>query len=258
MEEGVPPAAFYDDLADEYHLLFEDWWEAALEHGQIIDRLLLSLGVRPGARLLDCSCGIGTQAIPLALRGYRVLGSDISAAAVDRARREANERQTAVEFVVCDVRDVGRVMSSRFDITLACDNSLPHLLTDADLLAALRSIRACLSVRGIFLASIRDYDELIRQRSTGVMPVTYFSGAATRIVGQAWEWSERAETVLIRLFVLQQQEGRWSCSVRATRYRALRRAEMDEALHQAGFGEVVWHTHDATGYHQPIVTARAT
>lgn len=141
---------------------------------------------------------------------------------------------------------------------LSCDNSLPHLATDAELLAALRSVRTCLSAHGVFLASIRDYDELSRQRPTGVVPVTYTSGASTRIVGQAWEWSERAETVLIRLFVLQQQEGRWSCSVRGTRYRALRRSDMDAALIAAGFDDVVWHPPGETGYHQPVVTAHAT
>jgi hypothetical protein len=44
LDEAVPPAAFYDDLAGEYQLIFEDWWESALEHGEIIDRLLLNLG----------------------------------------------------------------------------------------------------------------------------------------------------------------------------------------------------------------------
>ena len=27
------PEGFYDDLASRYHLLFADWWLAALEHG---------------------------------------------------------------------------------------------------------------------------------------------------------------------------------------------------------------------------------
>lgn len=118
MEQGSPPGTFYEELADDYHLIFEDWWTAALAHGEIIDRLLRELGVRPGASVLDCTCGIGTQAIPLALRGYRVLGSDISAAPVERAKREAKERGAEIDLIVCDVRDVGRVLSRRFDVAL--------------------------------------------------------------------------------------------------------------------------------------------
>jgi glycine/sarcosine N-methyltransferase len=185
-----------------------------------------------------------------------VVGNDISPAAVERAKREANERQVAVDFVMCDIRDVARVLSSQFDVALAWDNSLPHLLTDQDLVMALRSVRQCLFADGVFLASIRDYDELSRQRPTGVVPVTYSSGGPTRIIGQAWG-GERSETVLIRLFVLKQQEGRWSCSVRTTRYRALRRKEMNAAFMAAGFDEVEWLAPDETGYHQPVVTARA-
>lgn len=258
MENGASVEAFYDDLADEYHLIFEDWWASALRHGEIIEAILGTFGLGRRARVLDCTCGIGTQALPLALLGYTVVGSDISARSVERARREAKERGIAADFLVCDVRDLDRAVPTGFDVALACDNSLPHLPTDAELAAALRSIRRCLSEGGVFLASIRNYDELAADRPTGVVPVAYSSGDGTRIVGQAWEWSERGDTVLIRLFVLREREGRWSCSLRTTRYRALRRSEMDRALIQAGFDDVTWHAADETGYHQPIVTARAS
>ena len=184
MEEGLSAEEFYDHFATDYHLIFRDWWEAAVAHGEIIGRVLLDLGVRPGAGLLDCTCGIGTQALPLALRGYRVLASDVSTAAVAQTRREAAERDIVLGFAVCDVREVGRSVSSAFDAVIACDNSLPHLLTQDDLLAALRSIRRCLPVGGVFLASIRDYDEL--SSTTGVITVTYSSNGRGRIVGQAW------------------------------------------------------------------------
>ncbi|MGZ8602705.1 MAG: class I SAM-dependent methyltransferase [Actinomycetota bacterium] len=258
MEESLSAEEFYDHFATDYHLIFRDWWEAAVAHGEITGRVLLDLGVRPGARLLDCTCGIGTQALPLALRGYRVLASDVSTAAVARARREAAERDIALGFAVCDVREVGRSVSSAFDAVIACDNSLPHLLTQDDLLAALRSIRRCLPVGGVFLASIRDYDELSRERPTGVVPVTYSSNGRDRIVAQAWRWSEDGETVLIRLFIVEETDDGWSSTVRSTRYRALHRAEMDAALTAAGFDGVAWHSTEDSGYYQPIVTARAT
>ncbi len=169
VEEGLSAEEFYD-LAGEYHLLFEDWWEAAKGHGEIDARLLLDLGVHPGARLLDCTCGIGTQALPLALRGYRVLGTDISAAAIARAQQEAGKRDIPVDFAVCDVRNVGRLVPARFEAAFACDNSLAHLLTEDDLLGALRSIRTCLVPGGVFLASLRDdsgyYQPIVTARAT--------------------------------------------------------------------------------------------
>jgi 2-polyprenyl-3-methyl-5-hydroxy-6-metoxy-1,4-benzoquinol methylase len=62
---------------------------------------------------LDCTCGIGTQALPLARLGYRVTGTDISPAAVKRARAEATMRGLDADFKVSDVRDVHRHVPRR-------------------------------------------------------------------------------------------------------------------------------------------------
>lgn len=258
MEPRHSAEDFYDDLAAEYHLIFRDRWKAAQAHGEIVDKILFYVGVSPGARLLDCTCGIGTQALPLSLRGYRVLGTDISAAAVHIARQEAKRRNIAAEFVVSDVRDLAGLVPDQFEAVLACDNSLAHLLTEEHLLAALLSIRSRLASGGAFLASIRDYDQLTQDRPTGVLPVTYSSDRGRRIVGQAWEWTEAGDGILVRLFILKETRDGWSSSVRTVKSRAWHRADLESALSAAGFRRVIWHSTDESGYHQPIVTARAT
>jgi glycine/sarcosine N-methyltransferase len=256
VDEPLSAQAFYDGLAADYHLLFDDWREAAVRHGDVIGEVLRELRVGPGARLLDCTCGIGTQAIPLAARGYRVIGTDASAEAVARARSEAERWGVTVDLATCDVRDVGS-LGITADAVLACDNSLAHLLTEDSLLSALRSIRACLSPGGAFVASFRDYDGLCRDRPTGTVPVVHSSDDRQAVVGQAWSWSDDANTVLIRLFVLEEGDGGWSCSVLTTRLRAWKRADVDAALPAAGFDDVRWLLPDHTGYYQPIVTAIA-
>ncbi|MBV9279172.1 MAG: methyltransferase domain-containing protein, partial [Chloroflexi bacterium] len=81
---------FYDELAASYHLIFADWRGGSMpRQGEALDRLIRA-GLGPPPRsVLDCSCGIGTQSIGLALQGYRVRGTDLSPRAVERARREA-------------------------------------------------------------------------------------------------------------------------------------------------------------------------
>jgi glycine/sarcosine N-methyltransferase len=247
------PREFYDLLADDYHLMFRDWWESARRQGEVIGGLLAGLGVEPPATVLDCTCGIGTQALPLAARGYRVVGSDFSAAAVARARELASAHGISIRLVEADVRRLGDVVRERFDAVISCDNSLPHLLTDADLAAALTAIRERLRPGGRFVASIRDYDALVRDRVAGVMPGFMADG---RIVGQAWRWDAEMRTVRIHVFILRQHGDEWRSPVRVTTYRALRRAELTAALTGAGFVDVEWIEPSADGYYQPVVTAR--
>src|SRR3954454_2871983 len=102
-------AGFYDGLAAEYHLLFADWDASVGRQGEILDRLIVGeLGQGPH-RVLDCSCGIGTQAIGLALRGHGVHGTDISPAAVERAQREATRLGVTLATGVADLRALDAV-----------------------------------------------------------------------------------------------------------------------------------------------------
>ena len=70
---------FYDNLASQYDKLFLDWQATTQEQAVILDKLFVSNGFDKSAYILDCACGIGTQAIGLAAIGYNVTGSDISA-----------------------------------------------------------------------------------------------------------------------------------------------------------------------------------
>ncbi len=77
---------FYDDLAFEYHHVVADW-EAAIERqSAALDQLIRRESSASEPVVLDCSCGIGTQAIGLAQRGYEVFASDLRG---PRSRRQA-------------------------------------------------------------------------------------------------------------------------------------------------------------------------
>ena len=65
-------ARFYDDLSPHYPLLYRDWDSAVEQQGAALAALLQSEGVVPGDPVLDAACGIGTQTLGLASRGYRM------------------------------------------------------------------------------------------------------------------------------------------------------------------------------------------
>ena len=88
--------AFYDALAPDYHRIFADW-DVSMAHQAAVLGALVREDLGPGPhRVLDCSCGIGTQAIGLALAGHRVVGSDLSPVAAARATQEAAARGAVV------------------------------------------------------------------------------------------------------------------------------------------------------------------
>ena len=247
--------AFYDGLASGYDAIYDDWWQAAREHARVIDAVLTNEGIARDARLLDCACGIGTQAIPLAQSGYRVTGTDISASAIERAAREASARGVELELAVADMRELGDAVLDRFDAVIACDNAIPHLLDDRDLDAALSAVSTVLLPGGLFLASVRDYDRLRARHATGVVPVLRTRAEGREIVGQAWEWHDDGERLRIHLFVLRERAGGWRTEMHTTWYRALTRDALTRALERARFDEIHWIPPEQSGYYQPIVTA---
>ncbi len=68
---------FYDNLATEYDKLFLDWEDTVKEQALILDKVFKDNGYNMESEILDCACGIGTQAIGLADMGYRVTASDM-------------------------------------------------------------------------------------------------------------------------------------------------------------------------------------
>ena len=256
MSESVE--RFYDDLAAEYHRVYADWESAIERQASTLDQLIRCESSASVPVVLDCSCGIGTQAIGLAQRGYEVFASDLSPEAIERAKSEAVKRELNIRFAVADVRALECAFDQKFDIVISCDNSLPHLLTDEDLTLALRNIRHVLTDKGLFVASIRDYDRLLAEKPSFIA-MNPGGGVPEQevIMFQIWDWSKEADTYLLRLFIMSQASSGWQVKETRTRYRAIRRNDLTAALEAVGFSKIAWHEPEQSGYFQPIVTAQA-
>jgi glycine/sarcosine N-methyltransferase len=247
--------SFYDSLAENYHLIFEDWElsiqrQATVLNGILAKELQISLPIR----ILDCACGIGTQAIGLAALGHSLVASDLSEAAILRARREAESRGLKIEFHRSDMTSLAEIAEAGFDSVLALDNALPHL-SSAQLGEALHAIGSKLRRGGLFMASIRDYDALIHQRPNMQEPSFYGKPGQQRIVHQVWDWTNESEYTL-HLLLTKQEGSAWVGRHYVSRYRCLLRQELSEALASAGFNEIRWRMPEASGFYQPLVTAR--
>ena len=61
--------SFYDNMATQYDKLFSDWQSTSEQQAVILNGIFSEYGFGDSAHLLDCACGIGTQAIGLASLG---------------------------------------------------------------------------------------------------------------------------------------------------------------------------------------------
>jgi glycine/sarcosine N-methyltransferase len=247
---------FYDRLADEYHLIFGNWDEAVKWQGEVLDTLLRSETGRGSLSILDCSCGIGTQAIGLALLGHRLTATDLSPRSIERAREEAQRFGVEITFGTADFRALEAAVEGTFDAVISLDNALAHMMSWDDLLSAARSIRSKVREGGLFMASIRDYDELLKERPDATRPKVINTPEGRRVYFQVWDWDEDGRAYLFNLFLLREEGEGWQTVHYDARYRAVLGDELCDVLKEAGLSDIGWKRPAESGYYQPIVTAR--
>lgn len=245
------PQQFYDDLADSYAFIFPDWQAAVERQGNLISKLI---GESP-LSVLDCSCGIGTQAIGLAKLGYKVHATDISPKEVEKAKEAADEMGVDLTFGVADFRNLDNEVDGEYDVVISFDNSLPHLLTDEDITKALDAMKTKLVDGGKLFISIRDYDALLEDKPKATMPQVTKTDEGERVYFQTWQWSDASPTYQTNLFILVPKDGSWKVYTSSTTYRALRKNELSELLEKSGYKNIEWLEEQQSGYYQPIVTA---
>jgi 2-polyprenyl-3-methyl-5-hydroxy-6-metoxy-1,4-benzoquinol methylase len=145
IEYGLPwiRRKTYDELASQYHLIFENWELSVERQAAALSSILHGkCGLATTARILDCACGIGTQSLGLAKMGFRVSGCDLSPRAIERARLEASRRNVDIHFSVANMLNLTSLRESHFDAVICMDNALPHLESAEQLFQAAKQFRA--------------------------------------------------------------------------------------------------------------------
>jgi SAM-dependent methyltransferase len=181
-----------------------------------------------------------------------VTASDISSAAIERGRCEARRRALAIDFSVADMRAAHRHHQKQFDLVIACDNAVPHLLNDDDLLIAFEQMLGCTRPGGGCLISVRDYDQEDR---SGIQVKSYgvrVDGNRRFLVFQIWEFHGPIYD-LAMYFV--EDAGAATCvtHVMRSQYYAVGTSRLMDLMKQAGFQDV---SRLDGRFYQPILIGR--
>jgi SAM-dependent methyltransferase len=229
---------FYDQLAPFYHIIYGDWEAAIATQSAQLSSIIQAHWGKQAHTLLDVSCGIGTQALGLAAQGYQVTASDLSVKEIDRAQQEARARNLDIRFSVCDMRAVYDHHHAQFDVVLSCDNSIPHLLSDAEILTALQQMYACTHLGGGCILTIRDYDR--EPRGTGIVkPYGIREAAGKRyLVFQVWDFVGDIYDLSMYFVEDNQQLNHANTTVMRSRYYAVSTYSLMKLMEQAGYHSV--------------------
>lgn len=245
-------ANFYDQLTPFYHLIFVDWDASIQRQATHINSIIQEYVGNQAHSVLDITCGIGTQTLGLAQMGYSVTASDLSAQEVERARQEATRRGLAISFSVADMREAYTHHQSQFDVVISCDNSVPHLLTDADILTAFRQFCACTKPDGCCLITVRDYDQ---EDKTGVQLKPYgirVENGVRYLVFQVWEYHELIYDLAF-YFVEDRGDDQPTTHVMRSQYYAVGTGKLIELMKAAGFSDV---QRLDDRFYQPVIIGR--
>jgi len=231
---------FYQELGGDYDRMIA--WERRLAREEAFFRAVFAEhGVR---RVLDAACGTGMHAVAFSRMGMRCAGADLSPAMIAQAGTNARAAGVEVELEVAGFGSIAGRFSGTFDAVTCLGNSLPHLLDDASLAAALSDFAALLRPSGVLVIQVRNYDRLLQQRQRFMPPASRADQSGETIYLRITDFGTAGaggadETVGFTIVTLHRQEGAaWTQSVQSTTLRALRRSTLENALGAAGFRTV--------------------
>jgi ubiquinone/menaquinone biosynthesis C-methylase UbiE len=161
VSHGEPsPAETWDAFFSEFYLrAFREDERSAEAEAQALAAARLA-GCPEGGDLLDCPCGFGRHALPLAAAGFRVVGVDRAQPLLDEAQRRAGDARWP-KLVRADYRELPFADES-FDAALNMFSSLGYLGDEQDT-RALAEIGRVLRPGGRLVIEIMHRDLLVRR-----------------------------------------------------------------------------------------------
>ena len=214
-------------------------WRAGL-HGEM-EQLRPTIGASDGGAALDCSCGMGTQAIALAKLGWRVTATDIAESSLEVARQRAEAEGVEIDFSTCDMREIGQRYGAQFDWVVTC-YALYEITDDAGIQRAVDGIHTALVPGGRCYIRLRDMDALLEEK-----PRYSYHGEVRTPQGRVfciedWEYESETHATQIYAFLTEDEQyddwRRWSTEAVGTRKRAIRQSELEQFLDRAGFKDI--------------------
>jgi glycine/sarcosine N-methyltransferase len=201
-------------------------------------------------RVLDAACGTGMHAIALTKIGYLAAGADLSSGMIERARANAAKAGLKIPFEIAGFGELAQAFgigdyggrnewtTPPFDALLCLGNSLPHVLADEDLAAAINDFAACLRPGGLLLIQNRNFEAVMAQGERWMEPQSYREGEVEWLFLRFYDFEADGLLTFNILTLKRESQGEWTQQITTTRMRPLQRADLTKPLADAGFQNV--------------------
>jgi SAM-dependent methyltransferase len=230
---------FYDELAPYYTYIFQGWNASVERQANILDEIIREHFGQNVHSILDAACGIGTQAIGLAQKGDRVTASDISAGEIERAQTEASRRGLEIPFSVADMRKLRQAFPAKFDLVIACDNAIPHLLSDDETRQAFEEFHKVTADHGGCLISVRDYDALEKGGRKLYPRQVHDIPQGKIVVFDCWDFDGDFYDITMYIVEDTGETTARTHVIRGGRYYCVSVATLERLMKEAGFQKVI-------------------
>jgi SAM-dependent methyltransferase len=231
--------SFYDQLSPYYKYIFQDWNTSVERHAAVLDGVIREYFGNHVRSILDAACGIGTQTIGLTQKGYQLTAADISKGEIEKASQEAAQQNLDITFQVADMRNLQQLFQSRFDLVIACDNALPHLLSDDEIRQAFEQFCQVTSESGGCIISVRDYDAMERGCRRLYPRQVHETPEGKIVVFDCWDFDGDFYDITMYIVEDTGQPTANTHVIRGGRYYCVSISKLETLMKEAGFKTVI-------------------
>lgn len=150
----------YEKMANYYDLFYREYERASTnDQLEFLAWAFTNLAKRTVKRVLDVGCGTGRLLIPLAQRGYDVVGADASTEMLAAAKEKAQKAGLKLRLEHHDMRKLP--YRDEFDALICMSTAFNHMLTDEDVNGALACFHRALKKGGFCVIDLMNWFSLI-------------------------------------------------------------------------------------------------
>lgn len=128
------------------------------QHNEYLERL------PSNAKICDCACGNGIQAIALKRQGFDVMATDISDEMIRLTVKNAKEKNIDFPIKRMSWKELSISNSDKFDVVFCWGNSISNSLSKQEMIDNLKAIYKTIRVNGKLFIDTRNWDKLVKTK----------------------------------------------------------------------------------------------